>query len=353
MGILVAILLLSIVIIIHELGHFTVAKLVGIKVHEFALFMGPKIFGVRLGETLYSLRAIPLGGFVKMEGEEEASEDDRAFNKKPVWARAAVVFMGPLMNILLALVLFSVNPMLSSGNYSTNVIDTVVSGYPAEKAGLQPGDRIIRVDGEHIWVYEQISYILNTKKDQDIDFEVLRNGQRLYFTVKPIPEMVTADGTEMKLYRVGFVRRDGKDFAGFFKYGFNESIWTTKMIFTGLEQLVTGKISAENLSGPIGIVSFISEQASQTTPAGTSRPVSDILLNLMYTAAFLSINLGVFNLLPIPALDGSKLVILAVERIRRKPIPPEKEAMITMVGFFFLIGLMLFATFNDILRIGK
>lgn len=347
-SVIVAIMVLSALVIVHELGHFAVAKLVGIKVKDFSLFMGPKIFGRRIGETEYCIRAIPLGGFVRMEGEEEESDDERAFNKKPVWARAAVIFTGPLMNIILAVLMFTFVPMIGAGFYQTTTISEVVEGSPAAKANLQPGDRIVGINERNIYLFNQVSFEVNMKNGEPVKIVVDRDGERVESIITPVKDVYDSGYSR---YLIGVVSETKSDFIGFFRHGLKFSRWMTEVIFYGLKQLITGRADVNEISGPVGIISIISEQASTTTPSGDRIPIMQIILNLMEIAGLLSLNLGIFNLLPVPALDGSKLVILAVEKVRRKPIPPEREAIITMIGFALLIGLTLFATYNDIVKI--
>ncbi len=427
MGILMALLALSFLIIVHELGHFTVAKLSGIKVLEFSLFMGPKLFGIQKGETLYSIRLIPLGGYVKMEGEEEESQDKRAFNKKPVRTRAAVIFAGPLMNLIAAVAIFFV--VFSVSGYNTNIAGAVVEDSPAYKAGIKAGDQIVKYDGKSVYDSMDMLTFLFVTKGRPVNLEVIRDGQTINTAVAPkvypqedryilgfspkISEgadsnVVAAISKDSPAAAIGLtiddrivrindreitsridvnnylnsnknnpvvvtVIRDGREItlgtmvpmlqkipeqyslglellhvkggaADTIKQSFVSCYSTTRQMLYSIGWLIKGEVSADNMMGPIGIVGSISEVVDQ------SPRISVALLQLLNISALISINLGVFNLIPFPALDGSKLLILFIEGIRRKPIPADKEAAISMVGFVILITFMLFTAYNDILR---
>ncbi len=423
MGILLAILALSFLIIIHELGHFLVAKAFNVKVNEFSLFMGPKIFSFVRGETTYSLRLIPLGGYVKMEGEEESSDDDRAFNKKPIGVRAAIIAAGPIMNIIIAVV-FAFIIMAYSGFY-TNEVKTVLPGSAGEKAGIQAGDVLEKYNGKTIYQVNDLDIFAYPLTNESIDLQVRRNGENKTIHFKPdrmsgyklgfspkdesnevvnvsskSPAMkagvkegdriVKLNGTpvnsrqdisnaldKIKLNNVTItVNRNGKDIdltpvvpmegknpeyyaigvdfnhtkSGIFStlgQSVKYNISIARSIYYSIGWLFTGTVPASDLMGPVGITTTIKDVVQQ----GPS--VMDKLLNLLSFTAMISLNLGLVNLIPFPALDGSKLVLLLIEGIRKKPLSPEREALISMIGFVFLIMLMIYATFNDILRIGK
>lgn len=427
MGILLAICALSFLIIIHELGHFLVAKAFKVKVNEFSLFMGPKLFSFQKGETVYSLRLIPLGGYVKMEGEEEVSDDDRAFNKKPIGVRAAIIAAGPIMNILIAVV-FAFIIMGHSGFYTTQV-KTVAPGSVAESAGIQVGDTLQKYNGKTIFQVTDLDIFAYPLTNESVDLKFERNGKSQTVNITPqrqkgyklgfspkasdgedsnlvanvqdkSPAMnaglknedriiklngiavnsrqdianvleqiklnevtITVDRggssvdlkpvipTMGKIYEDDAIGVDFEHVSGGFVNTLVQSvkynISLARSIYYSLGWLFTGTVSPSELMGPIGITSTIKDVVE------LSPSFMDKLINLLSFTAMISINLGLVNLIPFPALDGSKLVILLVEGIRKKPLNPEKEALITMVGFVLLIMLMLYATFNDILRIGR
>ncbi|WP_094547360.1 RIP metalloprotease RseP [Petroclostridium xylanilyticum] len=328
-----AVVVFALLIFFHELGHFTIAKLVGIKVHEFAIGMGPRLAKFTKGETVYSLRAFPIGGFVMMEGEVESSKDERAFSNKPLWARIAVVAAGAIMNFILGFLIFiiilSMEPAIPQP-----VVGELVPGKPAEKAGILPGDRIIQLNDYKVNIQNDVRYFLDKNKDNMIKVIVLRQGQRISFQLKPELD------PKYQTYIIGYNAKSVKtNFYNVISNAYYQTAFLTKVIVTSLGDLVTGKAGLNQISGPVGIVQGIGSAAK----AGIG--------NLAFLAALISINLGIFNLLPIPALDGSKIMFLLIEGIRRKPISPEREGMVHLIGFAMLIILLIFATFNDIARI--
>ncbi len=429
MGILLAIVVLSFLIIIHELGHFLVAKAFKVKVNEFSLFMGPKLFSFQKGETTYSLRLIPLGGYVKMEGEEEESDDERAYNKKPVGVRSAIIAAGPVMNILIALI-FAFILMAQSG-YNTTQVKAVLPGSVAEQAGIKVGDTLDKYNGKAVLLPTDLEMFAYPLTNESVDLQYERNGETQNITITPNREQ---DG-----YMLGFTPKDNKSLDGadsnlvaqvsdkspaeeaglkegdriiklngldinsrrdisklvdemgnkeititvdragkvqelkpikpvarktaewkaiglefeYSKGGFintmkasiDYTISTSRSIYYSIGWLITNTVPISELSGPVGITSLISDVV-QLSPS-----LRDKVLRLISITAMISINLGLVNLIPFPALDGSKLLLLLVEKIRRKPLNPEKEAMITMVGFVLLIALMIYVTWNDILKL--
>lgn len=331
----------GILIFFHELGHFLVAKTVGIKVSEFSMGFGPKLIGFLRGETLYNLRALPIGGFVRMAGMdpgEELSEEDeeRGFNKKSVGKRIAVIFAGPLMNFLLAAILLALIftfQGLPVASQSTR-IGGIVSGYPAEQAGIIIGDQIIAVNGQHVEKWEELVGIINSMPEKDIKITIIRNGVQQQIEIKTIMD-------EQGLGKIGIYQS-----SEYVKTGFATSIvlgvqWTVKvtyMILDFLAKMIFGQAPAD-LGGPVRVVSEIGRAAQIG------------FFFLIQLAAFLSINLGLFNLFPIPALDGSRILFLIWEKLRGRPVDPVKENFIHLVGFGILLLLMVVITYNDILQI--
>ncbi|MGE5329031.1 MAG: RIP metalloprotease RseP [Deltaproteobacteria bacterium] len=398
------IFVLGLLIFIHELGHFLTAKAAGIKVHEFALGFGRKLLSFGKGETTYSIRLIPMGGFVKMEGEEEASDDERAFNKKSIGARLAVVFAGPLMNIILAFLVIMYLVFLN-GTIASTQISKVVEGTNAEKVGLKAGDRIVALDGERIATWDDINWHMVRTKKKSTLITVIRDGKRESFNVEtfmklnfevdsnnkiigldndsPLQKLGFKNGDQIKkindinvatpeeIYNV-IKKQDTKElkllvfnnkketekmldtsvarryFMGIesnrykgnanelFIYSIYKNIFYTKLMTVGIYELFTGKVSLNQVMGPVGIISEISSQK--------------VIQDLLFLIAIISLNLGIINLVPIPPLDGGKILTICIEGVRRKPINPETEARISMVGFSLLILLMVVATYNDILR---
>ncbi|SMP08297.1 regulator of sigma E protease [Laceyella tengchongensis] len=413
--VIVFILVLSFLVFIHELGHFLFAKRAGILVREFAIGFGPKIFGKIHGETMYSIRALPLGGFVRMAGEDaelvelktgtlvyatqtadkldhvylyeppqqdqavvmgrvvEADlekelyillEDqdgrehhytlhpqamihydqknvvqiaplDRQFGSKTTGQKAMAIFAGPLFNIVLTVILFTVLTMMS-GIEDRLPVDEVVANSPAAKAGIQAGDLITAVDGKEVRNMDQLRYALIESKGREVKVTVKRGEQVKEFGVTP-----QKNG---ELYQIGvqFIHDEMRREASFGEAigaGFTKTYDWTVMIVDSLGKLVTGQMSVESLGGPVQMGNI------------TGKAAESGIEPLIQITALLSLNLGIFNLLPIPALDGSRLVFIGLEAIRRRPIDPTKESMVHFVGFALLMMLMIFVTYNDIRKI--
>ena len=347
MNILVAIIVFSLLILFHELGHFTLAKLNGIRVNEFSLGLGPTIIGFTKGETKYSLKLLPFGGACMMEGEDESSEDDRAFNKKSVWARISVVAAGPIFNFIMAVIFSFV--VLSFAGVDTAELSDVIEGYAAEEAGLQGGDVIVSMNGKDIHFYREISLYATFHEGEPVEVEFIRTtqGKTESFATTLVPKFDEESGR----YLYGFISSGVREKVGFFetiKYAFCELGYYVNVTIQSLKMLFTGGASVNDLSGPVGIVQSMGdvyEESVQTDGYFIA------MLNMMNWAIMLSANLGVMNLLPIPALDGGRLVFLFVEAIRGKAIDPEKEGTVHLIGIALLFLLMFVVLFNDIRKI--
>ncbi|OAT85861.1 RIP metalloprotease RseP [Desulfotomaculum copahuensis] len=332
-----SIVVFGLLIFFHEFGHFIVAKLAGIKVHEFSLGFGPRLAGLPRGETTYNLRLLPLGGFVRMAGmdpEDKEADDERGFNKKPVWQRALVIVAGPLMNFLLAALLLAVIFAAQGMPAPTTTVSKLLPGQPAEKAGLRPGDRIVAIDGQPVQSWEQISQLISGLPDRRIDLTVVRNQNRKNITLvtarDPSGQGKIGIYPSQEMQRMGLFTAVGK--------GMEYTARISVLILDFIGKMITGRAPAE-LGGPVRIVQEIH------TAVGMG------IFYLLQLAAFLSINLGLFNLLPIPALDGSRVVFLAVEGLRGRPVDPAKENFIHLVGFGLLLLLIVVITYNDVLQI--
>lgn len=328
----VAIIVFGLLVLIHELGHFTVAKLVDIKVHEFSIGMGPKLAQVKKGETAYSIRALPLGGYVRMEGEDEESDDLRSYNNKSVLSRIAVIFAGPFMNFILAIGLFSI--IFYYIGTPTTRIDEVIPQSPAQHMGLRSGDIIHSIDGKRMDTWQDVIDAIGNSGENPIDIVIIRDDNKVEKTVKPTRDVDTDRIT------IGIMAAMEKSVFLSVQNGFIVIKDITIDVLTFLKGLVTGRTNiAGEVMGPIGILSLVGEVAKTGW------------LDIVNLTAVLSVNLGLINLLPIPALDGSKIMFLLAEVVRGKPIDPEKEGMVHLIGFGILITLMLFITYKDILNL--
>lgn len=328
--IFIALLVFGLLVVFHEAGHFTIAKLSGIKVHEFAIGMGPRIFKARDKETEYSIRIFPIGGYVKMEGEDEISLDKRSFSNKPVLTRIAVILAGPLMNFILAILLFSI--IFYSIGFATTTIRETTLGYPAEKAGIRAGDKIVSINGEQINNWNEIVDIINSSEDRTLNITLLRDKSENTVQVKP------AINPETNQAVIGITPVLEKSLGKSILESFDRVLFVAKGMLDFFGKLFGGKASAEDVVGPVGIIHLVGEAAKTN------------IYNVLSLAALISVNLGMVNLLPIPALDGGRLVFLFIEALIGKPIAPEKEGFIHFAGFVLLIGLMVFMVYKDIVR---
>ena len=343
MGIVLAVILLSLIIFVHELGHFLLAKKNGIRVKEFAIGMGPKIIAKEVKGTRYALKWIPFGGACVM-GEEDIDDiSEGSFNSKPVWARISVIAAGPIFNFLLAFA-FSVI-IIGIVGYEPATIGRISEGFPAEEAGLQVGDTITKINGKRIVIYSDITmqqWFTPLTKDSELEVSYKRDGK----------EYTTQLGTKQAedgRYIMGLsgVRNEKANVGQALKYGmYNVKFWIEVSV-RSLQQLVTGKAGVDDLAGPIGIVNVVDDTYQSTKDEG----VLIVVLNMLNIATLLSANLGVMNLLPIPAMDGGRLVFLFLEAIRRKRIPTEKEGMVHLAGMVVLFILMIVILFNDVRKL--
>ena len=335
MRILLAVVLFLLLIVFHEFGHFIVAKKSGIKVNEFAVGMGPLIYSKKKGETTYSFRAIPIGGYCAMEGEEDESSDPRSFDNAPAYKRFLTILAGPVANLIIAVLVFTIVGGVSG--VVTREVDDFIENSPAKAVGIEKGDEIIEVNGEEITEFTDISEKVNDfYKDKNFDKEIAvlinREGKDLEYNLKPKVDAENAYiGIIPARSKPGFIEAIG--------LGFKETGRNIKMIFTILGRLFTGKLALGALSGPVGVLREIGNQA-QTG-----------IMNLLYFLAYISVNLAVFNLLPIPALDGSKLLTSGIEIITGKKINKKLEERVTIVGFFILLSLIVVVSIKDIISL--
>jgi len=405
-----AIIVFSVIVLVHEYGHYKVARNVGIRVEEFAIGMGPILYKKEKNGILYSIRAIPIGGFCKMEGEEENIKSTTSFSNKTVWQRFKVIAAGPIMNFILALVLFII--IAFSFGVSGNIIDIIDESSNEYAAGMRSGDKILSINGKNAYIWEDIYYEINSVENDSYTVKIERNGETKELNIEnnyrkivgitstvvngETTTTVSPSGVDSPAYKAGIkngdkvikvnditvntwdevtekinaslesiikitVDRDGKilefeitptnqisvryntkiekSFMTAIASSAYKTVYYIKLMFDTILKLVTGKLGSDAVGGPVMVISMVGEAAKSG------------LLSVLNLAAFISINLGFMNLLPIPALDGSKLVFLIIEAIRGKAIPIEKEGFVHFVGFVLLITLMIFITYKDILRL--
>lgn len=339
MGIIIAILIFSIIVIFHEFGHFILAKKNGIRVNEFAVGMGPKLFGVKKGETEYVLRLLPLGGACIMAGEDEDNTDEGTFNSKSVWARMSVVLAGPVFNFVLAFVFAVI--VISFAGITPSEVGAVSENSPAQEAGLKAGDVIKEIGGEKVHMFDEVKMhiVLDPRSEYEIVYE--RDGQ----THETVVKTTTGSDGYPAIGVTAYVKK--ADFAEMFQYGFYEVKYNIKLVFKSLGMLFQGKLTKDDVAGPVGMAQIIDDNYNTAKNYG----VSSIVLTMMNLVVILSANLGVMNLLPIPALDGGRFLFLIYEAVRGKPINRAKEGFVNFVGFALLMVLMVFILFNDISRL--
>lgn len=342
MKIVIAILIFSIIIIFHELGHFLLAKANGIRVNEFSLGLGPTIIGFTKGETKYSLKLLPFGGACMMEGEDEDSGDERAFNKKSVWVRISVVAAGPVFNFIMAFVGAFI--LLCNLGYDLPILTGVLEGYPAETAGMQAGDTIVKIDHTRIHFFRDISAYTQFHPGETVTVTYERDGAR--YKTELTPQYDEEYGYYMYGFQVSGERAKGNVLETL-KYSAYEVRYWINATLNSLKMLVAGQVSVNDMSGPVGIVDMIGEGYEQSISYG----FFTTFLQMLYITIFLSANLGVMNLLPLPALDGGRLLFMLIEVVRGKRVDPEKEGMVHFAGMMLLFAFMIFVMFNDVRKL--
>ena len=352
MSVIFAIFLFSVLIFVHELGHFTAAKLSGVQVNEFSMFMGPALWKKQVGETLYAIRCIPIGGYCAMEGEDGGSDNPRSFDKAAWWKRLIILAAGAAMNFLIGVVLMvivclpikqTVVPVIASfEDYAT------VDG----ENGLQAGDRIVEVDGERLYTYSDFSLILSLNPGDVHDITVRRNGETVVLKdfLLEKHEVKLENGSTALRYGMNFTLST-PSFLEKLGMAWNQSLHTVRLVRLSLQMLFGGKVGIQDMSGPVGIVSEMSKVAAASDSKVTA------LLNMLYFGGFIAINLAVMNLLPIPALDGGRIVCLlitvVVEAITKKKINPKYEGYLHGAGMILLLALMAIIMFKDVIFLFK
>lgn len=348
--ILAAILVFGVLIAVHELGHFMAAKACGVRVNEFSIGMGPALWKKQKGETQYSLRLFPVGGFCAMEGEEEDSDDPTALNNQGFWAKLLIFAAGAAMNFIAGLLIILVLYADAQAFY-VPVVAGFADGCPLESAdGLQEGDRLLRIDGEKVYVYSDISLLMGLNKTGAFDLQIERNG-----------EVITLRDFTME--RREYTDQNGKAYTGYglyfgaeeatlgrkLSYSWNNAMDFARLVRLSLQMLVTGQAGVKDLSGPVGIVSTMTQVGEQ---AATTRAAVE---NIAYLAALIAVNLAVMNLLPLPALDGGKIFFLIINAVSmqlfKKQIPAKYENYIHFAGLILLLALMAVITFSDVWKL--
>ncbi|WMJ82029.1 M50 family metallopeptidase [Clostridium sp. MB40-C1] len=324
-NILIVVIAFSILVIIHELGHFTFAKLNGVKVEEFSIGMGPKLFGIQGKETLYAFRAVPIGGYVRMLGEEGDSTDERAFSNKSPSQRLSIVAAGPIMNFILAIILFAI--VTGFTGYSVPIVSKIIPNSPAMEAGIKPGDKILEVNKHNISTWEDFKTEVAIAKGSQLNMRILRGEEEKTF-------LITAEKNLVGIYATT-VESPGA--LQSLKQGFKQTTSTIKQTVLSLGMIFKGKASKDDIGGPVTILRV----TWQISKAG--------LLNLVAFSAFISVQLGIFNLLPFPALDGFWIFVSLYQIITRKQVDKDKIGIINTVGFALLLLLMVLVTIKDVM----
>ncbi len=347
MTIIFFILIFGVVVISHEFGHFLLAKANGIHVVEFAVGMGPTLFSFQKGDTRYALHLLPIGGACMFEGEDglntqEGESSPGAFPNAPVWSRISTVLAGPLFNFFLGMIIALI--MVQFMSITDVAITSVSEGSPAEEAGLRAGDRILSLDGDRTYIGSDITLFTMTTKGGEIRVRYERDGQEYVTTLTP------NYNAEENRYLMGIAMGEQVDVRGIdnLRYAWYEIRYCIRATFKSLAMLVSGRVGRESVAGPVGIaVNVVGKTYEATREMGWLT----VLLNMLNITLMLTVNLGILNLLPLPALDGGRLVFLLLEVLRGKPVPPEKEGMVHFAGLIFFMALMVLVFFNDLANI--
>ncbi len=333
---LVAVIVFLVLIVIHEFGHFIAAKLFGVKVNEFAVGFGPKLFSKQGKETLYRFNLVPFGGYCAMEGEDETSQDKRAFCNQKAWKRLIITAAGAIFNLLLGLLLVAI--ILSSNKmFTTNIVAQFDENAISQQSGLAVNDEIIEIDGRKIYSYMDLSYAFTAVDDGKLDILVKRDGKKVLlkdvtFNTETVDGISYVD-LDFKVYG------QKKTLGSFISHTFKTTFSYCRVVWFSLVDLISGKYGISAVSGPVGVTATIGSAAKES------------LLNLLPIMALITVNLGVFNLLPVPALDGGRIFFIFVEMIIRKPIPKKFEGIVHGVGLALLLLIMLLITFKDIIAL--
>ena len=352
MAIVFAILIFSFLIFIHELGHFLVAKASGVQVNEFAIFMGPALVKWQRGETLYSIRTIPLGGYCAMEGEDQDTDNPRSFQKAAWWKRLCILLAGAAMNFVSGFLIFALVLSPAQGFAQPVIAEAEPGNTIVYEEGLHVGDRLLKINGSRVYVSSDATMLFNLQHGDTYDLVVERNGKKVELTDFPMEkhEFSNADGSTSMRYGILFGYEE-KTFGNLLSYTWNPCLSVVQSVKLSLQMLLSGQAGLNDVAGPVGIVNMMNDTA-QASPTAL-----DAILNLLYFGAFIAVNLAVMNLLPIPALDGGRAVALlltvAIEKITNRKLDPKYEGYIHAAGMVVLLGFMAVVMFKDIFTIFK
>lgn len=353
LSIIYFILILGLIVLVHEFGHFIFAKLFHVHVYEFAIGMGPKIWsseklqkrrkkaGKKVSETVYTIRAIPIGGFNQLAGE--GLEEDKKIKKenllggRPVWQRFLIMFFGAGNNFILAFIVLLLCALIYGSPDISTKIPVVISGSPMDIAGIKNGDSIVSINDKKTKTLDDVQLYLALAGDKETKFVVNREGVDYSYTITPLTGKAKEDAGYS--FGVQYNNTLEKGLSKSISYASKKFYAITRQIFITIKELFTGGVSVKQLSGPVGIYSAV----DQTRSAG--------FYSVMHLIALLSLNVGIMNLLPFPAFDGGRIVFLIIEKIKGKPIKPETENLIHNIGFFILLGLIIYVSINDIIRL--
>jgi len=343
-NILIPLLVLSLLIFVHELGHYLAARMFKTAIKEFAIGMGPRILSHKSKKTkiIYSIRAIPMGGALTMHGEDEESEVENAVSKKPVWQRFIIISAGSVMNLILGFIIMAVLVSGATGFHSTK-INRFNADASSNTSGLMEGDEILKINGKGINVYNDLLYAVMREGNEPVNVTVMRNGEKIEVKNVIFP---TSTDSGITFGKIDFVMNGlEKTFSTVVHQTFFQSLATIDMVWTTCFDLLTGKYGMEAVSGPVGVTQMIGDSARDATETKGGYRI------FLFLLAVITINLGIVNLLPLPALDGGRIVFLIIELIRGKPMKPEYEGYVHLAGFALLMLFMIFITYKDIMKL--
>ena len=343
LSLILFVFILGLIILIHEFGHFLFAKLFGVYVYEFSVGMGKRLWFKKKGDTEYSIRAVPLGGFVSLAGEEVDDDTnipkDKKLQAKPAWQRFLIMFAGAGFNFVLALVVLFVSALIFGSVSTKPIVGVVTENYPAYNAGLRTGDLILEINDVKVDSWDAAMWEIQMNSGETLEFVIEDTyGNTKILNISPVKQEAE-DGTVSYKYGIGMNTKKDRGFIPSCTYAFNKLGSTFKLMGETIKSLFTGEVGVNELSGPVGIFTVVDEQRQ----AGIE--------SVLYLIAFLSVNVGVINLIPVPVFDGGRAVLLIVEKIKGGKLPEKVETTLDLIGFGIMVLLMLFVTVNDIFKL--